>query len=156
MTQTFCPYLRGRYGPQPDETPGEGNHCILAASIHLPRSQQTRFCLTGRFEQCSRYRRQADRPLPAYITGVRVEPLPPPRQRPDLPDLPWRRPLARRLARLVPILVLLALLVLGWRYRQSATPARIYTRPPLPTPIQAPSPTYENPFLPPTAGPAQR
>ncbi|NUQ39725.1 MAG: hypothetical protein HUU23_18435, partial [Caldilineales bacterium] len=84
-----CPHLRGRRQMQPLLAPSADNHCILAASIHLPQSQQSRFCLGGRYRACSRFQRQQDRPLPRYVTGVSAPPPPPPPPPPELPTLPW-------------------------------------------------------------------
>ena len=70
-----CPYLRGRRTPTPNLEPGDDNHCILAASIHLPRTQQMRYCLGGNYEPCPRFQRQKTEALPLYITGI--PPAPP-------------------------------------------------------------------------------
>ncbi|MCO6452429.1 MAG: hypothetical protein J5I90_16745 [Caldilineales bacterium] len=150
-----CPYLRGRRSPEPELDPGDFNHCILAASIHLPRTQQMRYCLGGNHEQCPRFQRQATQPLPTYVTGIPPAPpvkMPP---KPDLPDLPWRSRRVRRIARWLPILILLLLLFFGWRYQQSNLQPTRLVRPPLPTPIATPGIDQSGNFNPALLGPAQ-
>lgn len=154
--ERVCPYLRGRYQGDPALTPSLSNHCVLAASIHLPTAQQSRYCLGGQHPTCSRFLRQQARPLPRYVTGIPA-PLPailPPR--PDLPTLWWRRPWGRIAIRLLLALVLVGMIVLGWRWRSASIPARFSSRPQLPTPIVAVTPTPINPYLPPRLGPPSR
>lgn len=151
-TDRVCPYLRGRYQPAPVLAPSEANHCLIVASIHLPRSQQTRYCLGGHFGQCPRYTRQQKTPLPKYITGVRPAPVAMPPPPPQLRRLPWRTPLGRRLVRLIPVVLLVLLIILGWRWRQTHTTVYITPRPPLPTPLIVPTLTPAQPFAAPTAG----
>ena len=150
----ICPYLRGRFQPEPVLHPHANNQCILAASIHLPQGQQSRYCLGGGHTRCSRFRRQQDQPLPRYVTGVHPTLPPPPSPKPDIPDLVWRRPFWRRWLRWLPILLLIALMALGWRWRQSTLPVHTDAgRPPLPTPIAAPTTAPNIEFLRPTYGP---
>ncbi len=158
----ICPYLRGRYQGDPEPIPSANNHCILAASIHLPTAQQSRHCLGGQHSHCHRFERQQARPLPRYVTGIPSLPPPPPPHPVALSTLWWRRPWGRIAIRLTLALLLAGLLVLGWRWREATIPSarlRLTPRPPLPTPlvIATPAPLDSaNPYLPPTFGPPAR
>ncbi len=152
----ICPYLRGRRQPQPYLQPSDLNHCIVAASIHLPQAQQSRFCLGGQYGQCSRFSRQQADIVPKYITGVPTEPPPPAVTVPTLPVLLWRRPFFRPLVMTFAILALVVIMVFGWRWRQDSLPAGVTPRPPLPTAIVAPTLQSTSPFVRPTAGPVPR
>ncbi len=145
---------------QPLLAPSADNHCILAASIHLPQSQQSRFCLGGRYRACSRFQRQQDRPLPRYVTGVSAPPPPPPPPPPELPTLPWRRAWGRQFLRLVLLALAFTLILLAWQWRQSTLPPLDLTRPPLsqtpPPSLPPPSETVLSPFHRPPIGPPLR
>lgn len=154
--ERVCPYLRGRHWPAPVLQPSPHNHCILAASIHLPQTQQGRYCLGGRHAQCPRFQRQAEAPLPRYITGVPTAPPPPLPAPPELGTILWRRPITRTILRWLLVAVLVALLVSGWRWRQNSLTPRLTPRPPLPTaiaPLPDPGP---NPFAPSKLVPGSR
>ncbi|RME81998.1 MAG: hypothetical protein D6775_12095 [Caldilineae bacterium] len=157
MEGYVCPYLRGRHQSYPVLEPDEDNQCILTASIHLPRSQQSRFCLGGNHARCSRYQRHGDRPVPPYVTGIRPAEVNTEVPVPDLPLLVWRRPWFRRMLRVLVVLVLALAVVLAWRWRVQTMPHRITpvpTLPPTPVlPVLTPTP---NPYLQPTQGPAVR
>ncbi|HEY53828.1 MAG TPA: hypothetical protein G4N94_10255 [Caldilineae bacterium] len=150
-----CPYLRGRRQASPVLMPSDDNHCVLAASIHLPHAQQSRFCLGGRYAACSRYKRQRDRPLPKYVVGVRPAPAPPPVQAPERPTLLWRRSWFRP-ALLWGLAVVFALLVImAWRWQEQRTQPRITPRPPLPTIIALPTAEAPTIFDPPSVRPVE-
>lgn len=152
---------------QPLLAPGPDNQCILAASIHLPQSQQARFCLGGRYRACSRFQRQQDRPLPRYVTGVAAGPAPPPppARLPEMRTLPWRQPWGRQLLRLLLLTLWLTLAILAWQWRQStlAPVAREVgdltpPRPPItrPTPDASFAGEMLSPYHPRPIGPRQR
>ena len=148
-----CPYLRGRHQAEPILAPSPNNHCILAASIHLPSAQQSRYCLGGQHPACSRFQRQQMRPLPRYVTGIPTPPAPILPPRPALPTLWWRRPWGRTTLRVFLALALVAMIVLGWRWRSASISTRFVERPPLPIPAAIITPTPVNPYLPPRFGP---
>ncbi len=152
-SERVCPYLRGRYQGEPALTPSPSNHCILAASIHLPTPQQSRYCLGGQHPACPRFQRQQMRPLPPYVTGLPTPPPPILPPHPSLPTLWWRRPWGRVTVRLFLALFLVGMIVLGWRWRSGSVSMRFVERPPLPTPIVALTPTPVQPYLPPRFGP---
>ncbi len=148
--RAICPYLRGRGQQTRQLHPSDDNHCLVTASIHLPHSQQSRFCLGGHYESCRRYIAQKDRPLPLYVTGVRpksVQMTPPP---PPLRVRFWRRPWFRLLLRLVVLALLVMVVFWGWRWQQDLVPRRELVRPPMPTAIPAPTQQPARIFLAPT------
>ena len=148
-----CPHLRGRYRSEPNLTPSDANSCVLAAFIHLPQSQQSRYCLGGQYTTCARYVRQRTQPLPRYLTGIPSVAPPPPQVPPTLPTLCWRLPFGRRVLRAVVIIFFVGLVVLGWRWRTSSLSIQLTPRPPLPTAIPAPTLTPPDLFSQPTVGP---
>lgn len=146
----MCPYLRGRRQPQVQPVPSIENHCLVTASIHLPRTQQSRYCLGGHHETCARFQRQNNQPLPGYVTGVTpaaVTTSPPP---PPLTPLIWRRPWFRALMRLFFIVLIAGLVVWGWRWQQQQVQPRWIPRPPLPTSLSVPTPVIDTLFQPPS------
>jgi len=150
-----CPYLRGRRQPPPVLTPSDDNHCVLAASIHLPHAQQSRFCLGGRYAACSRYERQQDRPLPNYVAGVRPAPAPPPVQAPERTTLLWRRPWWRPAMLWLLAILFAAFVIVAWRWQDQLTQPRLTPRPPLPTAIVQPTGVATTIFDLPAVGPDQ-
>lgn len=144
----ICPYLRGRRQIHPHLTPSDENHCLVTASIHLPHPQQTRFCLGGRYETCSRFQQQQQRPLPRYVTGVTptlvtISPPPPP-----LTPLLWRRPWFRSMLQILFMVLIVILVIWGWRWQQTqvrvvATPVPLAT--PAYLPIKTPPSLFEAP-----------
>ncbi len=155
VSKQVCPYLRGRHQPDPILLPSDDNHCVLAASIHLPHSQQTRYCLGGRYAACSRYDRQQDRPLPNYVLGVSPAPTPPPVQAPERSTLLWRRPWFRPAVMWVIAALFVVFVVMAWRWQDQRTQPRITPRPPLPTAIAQPSIEATTVFDLPAVGPEQ-
>ncbi len=151
-----CPFLRGRNGVKDVLEPGEDNYCLLASSIHLPRSQQTRFCLGGRYEQCTRYQLQGNRPIPRYVRGARPMNVRASAPVLQLKTLPWRYPWVRPLLKWTVIILLVVSFVMLWRWRMANTPPYIVERDTLPAAATTP-PTPEIPsnYLRPTEGPAQ-
>lgn len=154
--QRSCPYLRGRRRAEPFLTPHEENHCLVAASIYLPPTWQSRYCLGGRHAACPRFELQSDRPLPQYVTGVQppevyVSPPPPPLQ----PRF-WRRPLAKMLIRWLLIALFVGAVVAAWRWQMSQITPRQLIRQPLPTPVIVPVEQQLAPWLPPAYGPTHR
>lgn len=151
-----CPYLRGRQQPEPLLSPSDNNHCVLAASIHLPGSQQSRYCLGGNYHACSRFVRQQERPLPSYVMGIPPAPPPPGPEVPPLSTLIWRRWWFRKLVMYLLIVLFLALVVLGWNWRRATIQPRITPRPPLPTTLPLPTLEATSLFDQPPLGPAPR
>ncbi len=153
--ERVCPYLRGRREAAPVLTPGSDNLCLLASSIHLPRSQQARYCLGGRFEQCQRYQRQKNRPIPRYVRGAH-----PPSIRASAPTiqrrtLPWRHSWVLPALKWLIIILLAAIFIYVWRWRMSNTRPFVVQRDPVPTPIIAPAQELNPRYLRPTAGPPE-
>ena len=148
-----CPHLRGRYRSEPNLTPSDANSCVLAAFIHLPQPQQSRYCLGGQYTTCARYIRQRTQPLPRYLTGIPSVAAPPPQVPATLPTLWWRLPFGRVVLRAVVIILFVGLVVLGWRWRTSSLSIQLTPRPPLPTAIPAPTLTPPDLFSQPTVGP---
>lgn len=151
----ICPYLRGRHDVRPSHEPGDENLCLLASSIHLPRAQQARYCLGGRFEACPRYQRQQNRPVPHYVSGA--QPL---NIRPNTPTitrstLPWRHFWVLPALKWLLIILLITLFALFWRRRMANTRPYVTERDPTPAPITAPIPETYPQYLRPTAGPPE-
>lgn len=155
-TARVCPYLRGRYQSAPNLTPGDANSCVLAAFIHLPHSQQSRYCLGGQYPSCARYTRQRTQPMPRYLTGIPSVAVPPPKAPPAMRTLWWRLPIGRVVLKAVVVLLFIGLVVLGWRWRTSSLPMQLTPRPPLPTAIPAPTVVAPDLFSLPTVGPYAR
>ena len=148
-----CPYLRGRSHPDPDLTPSENNRCQLAASIHLPRTRQARYCLGGRHHQCERLQRQGERPVPLFVRGVRPPAIRPSAPTPTLRILPWRRAWVRTTLKWLALILLAAIFIYLWRWRMAQTRPFIVERDPIPTAITAPTATPSPLYLRPTQGP---
>ena len=151
-----CAYLRGRRQPEPLLLPSDDNHCVLAASIHLPHAQQSRFCLGGRYSTCNRYERQQDRPLPQYVVGVRPAPAPPPVRAPERATLPWRRPWWRPAMLWLLAALFAAFVIVAWRWQDQRISPRITPRPPLPTAIAQPTVEATTIFDLPAVGPERQ
>jgi hypothetical protein len=152
-----CPYLRGRSQREPVLQPSWDNHCTVIPAIHLPAAQQARYCLGGRYAECPRFRRQRDRPLPSYVTGVPTSPPPPTVVVPDRPVLWWRRPWGRRVLTVLMAMALLGLGVAGWHWR-AARLDKLPTPVPVPTPsvvLESPVSGERSPYLPPLFGPME-
>jgi len=153
LVERICPYLRGRHDASPTLAPGADNLCLLVSSIHLPRSQQARYCLGGRFEQCPRYQRQKNRPIPRYVRGA--QPLDIRTSTPTISrrTLPWRHPWVLSALKWLIVILLIALFVFLWQWRMSNTRPFVVERDPVPTPITT-SPQEAAPrYLRPTEGP---
>ncbi len=153
--EQVCPYLRGRRQPAPVLTPSDDNHCVLAASIHLPHAQQSRYCLGGRYRSCSRFERQQDRPLPRYVVGLRPSPASAPVQAPERSTLLWRRPWFRQVVLWMVVAVFVVLVIAGWRWQDQRTEPRVTPRPPLPTAIVQPTGETTSDYNLPAVGPNQ-
>ena len=154
--ERVCPYLRGRGGSGPVPTPDDGNRCLLASSIHLPRTQQTRYCLGGRFEQCPRYQRQEARPIPRYVRGARPMNVRPSAPTLRLRTLPWRYPWVPGLLTWLVILLLVVLFIVLWQWRMAHTQPYVVKRDIVPTPVITPAaPEIPANYLRPTAGPPE-
>lgn len=153
LVERICPYLRGRHDASPSLTPGSDNLCLLASSIHLPRSQQARYCLGGRFEQCQRYQRQKNRPVPRYVRGA--QPLDIRASTPTISrrTLPWRHPWVLPALKWLIVIALITLFIFLWRWRMNNTRPFVVERDPVPTPITAPAQETAPQYLRPTAGP---
>jgi hypothetical protein len=149
-----CPYLRGRKG-RISSTPGDNNYCLLASSIHLPRAQQTRYCLGGHFEDCTRYQRQAARPVPRYVRGARPVQVRPNTPTVRLHTLPWRYPWVRPVLKWLLIILLVVGFVALWRWRMAETKPYVVQRDPVPTPLVTPVLEQPEQYLLPTAGPPE-
>jgi hypothetical protein len=153
--ERVCPYLRGRSDALPSLTPGDDNLCLLASSIHLPRPQQARFCLGGRFEQCPRYQRQKDHPIPHFVRGARPADVRPSAPTIPLRTLPWRHPWALPALKWLIIILLAALFIFLWRWRMANTRPFVVEREIAPTPITAPVQEAAPQYLRPTGGPPE-
>ncbi|HID33612.1 MAG TPA: hypothetical protein EYP25_03410 [Anaerolineae bacterium] len=151
--ERMCPYLRGRQGVDPLPEASSENLCLLASSIHLPRSQQREFCLSGRFESCSRYQRQGGRPIPRYVRGAKPVNVRPAAPTPSLKPLPWRQPWFPVTLKWLLILALAFLFIFFWQKRMSETPPFTVDRESIPTLIIEVTPTALPHYLPPTVGP---
>ena len=151
--ERMCPYLRGRQGVDPLPEASSENLCLLASSIHLPRTQQREFCLSGRFEDCSRYQRQGGRPIPRYVRGATPAAVRPAAPTPELRPLLWRRPWFATAMRWALILTLAVLFIFLWRMRMRETPPFTVERERIPTIIIEATPTIPPGYLPPTVGP---
>ena len=153
--ERVCPFLRGRNASDPAATPGDDNYCLLASSIHLPRMQQTRYCLGGHFEQCQRYQIQGNRPLPRYVRGARPMNVRPSAPTVKLRTLPWRHPWAPRALKWLVILGLTALFIALWQWRIANTHPYVVKRDFVPTPVVTPAPEIPIQYLRPTEGPPE-
>jgi hypothetical protein len=151
--ERVCPYLRNQGEGQIVLTPADGNYCLLASSIHLPRAQQTRYCLGGRFRQCSRYQRQDNRPIPRYVRGARPMHVRPAAPTVRLRTLPWRYPWVVPALKWLFIVALLLLFIQLWRWRMAATAPFVVKRDPIPISILTPTPETPERYLRPTLGP---
>ncbi len=150
----ICPYLRGR-GGDVSLTPGEDNYCLLASSIHLPRAQQTRYCMGGHYRDCSRFQMQDGRPVPRYVRGTRPVQVRPSTPTLKLRTLPWRYPWVPSALKWLLILLLAALFIYLWQWRMHQTRPYVVERDPIPTPVASPAPDNPELYLPPTAGPPE-
>jgi len=150
----ICPYLRGR-GGDVSVTPGEDNYCLLASSIHLPRAQQTRYCLGGHYRECARFQLQEGRPVPRYVRGARPVQVRPSTPTVQLRTLPWRYPWVLPALKWLLILLLVALFIYLWRWRMQQTRPYVVNRDPIPTPVVSPVPDTPELCLLPTAGPPE-
>ena len=155
VIERVCPYLRGRSASHPALTPGPDNYCLLASSIHLPRAQQTRYCLGGHFEQCHRYQLQGDRPLPRYVRGARPMNVRASAPTVKLRTLPWRHPRAPRALKWLIILSLTALFIALWQWRMTNIHPYVVKRDSVPTPVVTPAPEIPIRYLRPTEGPPE-
>ena len=148
----LCPYLRKK-GGDPLTEPSPDHYCLLASSIHLPVSQQQTYCLSGAYEACSRYQRQAGRPLPRYVRGAVPVDVRPATPVPELRPLPWRRPWFLPTLKALLILILFLAFFYLWRVRIAQTPPFRVDRVSIPTVVIQATPTPPPVYLPPTAGP---
>ena len=155
VAEHVCPHLRGRRQPAPLLMPSDDNHCVLAASIHLPHAQQSRYCLGGRYSSCSRFERQQDRPLPKYVVGVGPSPVAAPVVAPERSTLIWRRPWFRQVVLWFLVVVFVAILAVAWRWQDQRTEPRITPRPALPTAIAQPTGETTSDYDLPVVGPEQ-
>ena len=153
--ERICPYLRGRKGIDPHPQPSEENLCLLASSIHLPRAQQSRYCLGGHFQECPRYQRQGSRPIPRYVRGARPVQVRPATPTVKLRTLPWRYPWALPVLKWVLILLLATLFIYLWQWRMGQTRPYVVQRDPVPTPLVTTVPDIPEQYLIPTAGPPE-
>jgi len=151
--ERVCPFLRGRGDSGPVLTPSDENTCLLASSIHLPRVQQTRYCLGGHFEQCQRYQLQGNRPIPRYVRGARPMNVRPSAPTVRLRTLPWRYPWVPRALKWLLILTIAALFLALWQWRMSNVQPYVVKRETIPTPIVTSTPEMPVRYLPPTEGP---
>jgi hypothetical protein len=148
-----CPHLRWNQQTGEQPLPHEQNRCLLASSIYLPRAQQTRYCLGGRYRSCSRFMRQGEHPIPSYVRGAV-----PPTVRPTTPTLnlrtmPWRHPWVPMALKWLLITLLVVAFVWLWQWRMAQTPPFIVEREQPPTPMATPTPAPPTQWLRPTAGP---
>jgi len=150
-TQRICPHLRGPGVAQ--ALPDEKNRCVLASSIYLPRAQQTRFCLGGRYRQCPRFLRQGDRPIPPYVKGAQAPSVRPTTPTVRLRTLPWRYPWVPAALKWLLLALLLVAFVWLWQWRMAQTPPFVVEREQPPTPLATPTPEPPEQWLRPTAGP---
>lgn len=153
--ERVCPFLRRRNASGAVLTPLDDNFCLLASSIHLPRAQQTRYCLGGRFEQCPRYKRQGARPIPRYVRGARPQKVRPSAPTVNLRTLPWRYPWVLPALKWLFVILLIVLFVYIWQWRMSKTPPFVVERDPTPISILTPTPEIPEFYLRPTKGPPE-